>query len=497
MGWAAPKPTTGGLTLRSPAFPTILSQRIQFFPFLSGQIGMPEPSEPQLQRGLNTLHATSLNVANMLGAGPFITIPLLLAAMGGPQGMLGWLLAMIVVMCDGLIWAELGAALPGSGGTYHYLREIFRGSLWGRLLPFLFIWQFLISGTLELASGYIGASNFALSLWTAGGGTGASPTPHAGAVIAAMMVVVIFLTLCQPIRSLGWLSTLLVAGVLAAVGTVIVSGALNFNAELISFPAGAFHVDKKFVAGLGAAMTIAVYDYLGYYNICHLGAEVRTPEKTIPRAVLISIVLVAAIYVSMNLAFIGVVPWQEAVTDGTLAHTNIAGAFMTRLYGERTATAFTWLIIWTCLAGLFAMTLGYSRILYAAAKNGDFFSFAAALHPTRRYPWAALGLLSALTALFCFFSLDIVVQGAVTVRIVIQFIGQIVALHVLRRDRLQPLPFRMWFYPLPSLVALVGWLFLLSTTDAKLWGVLAAVYGSGLVVYWLRQQLARRGDASP
>ena len=140
-----------------------------------------------------------------------------------------------------------------------------------------------------------------------------------------------------------------------------------------------------------------------------------------------------------------------------MANKNIAGAFMTKLYGERAATAFTGLIIWTCLAGLFAMTLGYSRILYAAAKNGDFFAFFARLHPTRGYPWAALALLSALTAFFCFFPLAIVIQGAVTVRIVIQFIGQIFALHVVRREGTHPLPFRMWLYPLPSLVALIGW----------------------------------------
>jgi amino acid transporter len=451
---------------------------------------MPELNPPQLERGLNTLHATSLNVANMLGAGPFITIPLLLGALHGPQGMIGWVLAMIVVMCDGLIWAELGAAFPGSGGTYHYLREIFQGSFWGKLLPFLFIWQFLVSGTLEVASGYIAASNFAMSLAPDYGATAYAWGLNQSATVglpASLLVGGIYLTLRQRIRSLGWLSTILVAGVLAAVGTVIVLGAMNFDAKLIEFPGDAFRLDKPFVIGLGAAMTVAVYDYLGYYNICHLGEEVQNPERTIPRAVLLSIVIVAAIYMMMNLAFIGVVPWQEAVKEGTLAHRNIAGAFMTKLYGERAATGFTLLIIWTCLAGLFAMTLGYSRILYAAAKNGDFFAPFAKLHPTKGYPWAALALLSALTAIFCFFQLEIVIQGAVTVRIVIQFIGQIVALHLLRRRGTHPLPFRMWLYPLPSLIALTGWLFLLGTSSAPLLLLLAGVYASGIAVFLVRQ----------
>jgi amino acid transporter len=449
-------------------------------------------SSPQLQRGLNTLHATSLNVSNMLGAGPFITIPLLLGAMAGPQGMIGWLLAMLIVMCDGLVWAELGAAFPGSGGTYHYLREIFRGSAWGRFLPFLFIWQFLVSGTLELASGYIAASDFAMTLWPSYRETVQQwglPEKAIVGLPASLMVVAIFLALCQRIRSLGWLSTILVTGVLIAVGTVIVSGLRNFDATLITFPEHAFHMDRSFLIGLGAATTVAVYDYLGYYNICHLGEEVRNPEKTIPRAVLISVFLVACIYMAMNLAFIGVVPWQETQVDGSLANKNIAGAFMKRLYGDTASKAFTVLIIWTCLASVFAMTLGYSRILYAASKNGDFFSFFSALHPTRGYPWAALALLTAVTAFFCFFPLQLVINGAVTVRIIIQFIGQIFALHVVRRNRTHPLPFRMWLYPLPSLIALAGWIFLLATSQLKILGLLLVIYVSGFIVYILRDQL--------
>jgi amino acid transporter len=233
---------------------------------------------------------------------------------------------------------------------------------------------------------------------------------------------------------------------------------------------------------------------LGYYNICHLGEEVRAPEKTIPRAVLISIVLVATIYMTMNLAFIGVVPWQETQVDGTMASKNIAGAFMTKLYGDRAAAAFTVLIIWTCLASLFAMTLGYSRIVYAAARNGDFFGMFAKLHPTRRYPWAALALLSAMTAFFCFFPLAIVIQGAVTVRIVIQFIGQIFTLHVVRRQGKHRLPFRMWLYPLPSLVALCGWVCLLSTSAHEVLMLLFAVYGSGLLIFIVRDQFTARGN---
>src|SRR4029078_4941544 len=200
---------------------------------------MAESNSPHLERGLNLLHATSLNVANMLGAGPFITIPVLLGTMLGPQAMIGWAVALVIVMCDGLVWAELGAAFPGTGGTYHYLREIFKGSALGRLLPFLFIWQFLISATPEIASGYIGASKFTLSLFPGFReslvGLGLTANAVTG-IVAALMVAIMFGLLCQRIRSLGWLGTSLVAVVLAAVGTIIFLGFRNFDPSLFSFP---------------------------------------------------------------------------------------------------------------------------------------------------------------------------------------------------------------------------------------------------------------------
>jgi amino acid transporter len=404
----------------------------------------------------------------------------------------------VIVICDGLVWAELGAAFPGTGGTYHYLREIFQGSTWGRLLPFLFIWQFLISGTLEVASGYIGASQFTLSLVPDFGKQliewGVPNNQIVTGIIAAVMVAILGLLLCQRIRSLGWLGTVLVAVVLGAVGTIIVLGIRNFDPALLTFPAGAFHVDKKFVTGIGAATSVAVYDYLGYYNICHLGEEVGEPQKTIPRAVIISILVVVTLYVSMNFVILGVVPWQTALEEGTMAHDNIAGAFMQQLYGDRAATVLTLFIIWTCLAGLFAMMLGYSRIIYAAAKNGDFFSFFARLHPTKGYPWAALLLLSVITAVFCFVDLSTVIEGAVAVRILVQFIGQIIALHVVHKEKKHPLPFRMWLYPLPSLVALIGWTALLAATQLFLLKLIAIVYASGIAAFFLRTQLRPVAD---
>ncbi|MBI3838706.1 MAG: APC family permease [Planctomycetia bacterium] len=446
----------------------------------------PAPPRGELALGIGWVQATSLNVANMVGVGPFITIPLFVAAMGGPQALVGWIAAAVLVLCDGLVWSELGAALPGSGGTYHFLRQIYGRYRGGRLIAFLFIWQFLISGTLELASGYIGGTNYlAYALPNLKTTLGDWGIPRGLSVCAALAALVVSLSLCRHIRSLAWLAVLLCAGTLITLLTVIIAGLANFNTSLLEFPPDAFRLDQAFFKGLGGAMLIAIYDYFGYYNVCHLGDEVIEPEKTIPRAVMLSVVVVAALYLTMNLAIIAVVPWREAMKSE-----NIAADFMETLFGRKVAVGFTAMILWTTVASTFVMTLGYSRILYAAARSGDFFRVFAYLQPVGRYPLIAILTLGVLTAVFCFFPLDTVIYAAVVVRIFVQFIGQIFGLHLLRKTRPDvALPFRMWFYPLPSLMALAGWLFVALEQLQYMLAALA-VLASGAVVFPLWQRFA-------
>src|SRR5215218_10781376 len=134
---------------------------------------IPPAAPPTLERRFGLLSATALNMTNMIGVGPFITIPLLMSALGGPQAMLGWIIALVIVICDGMVWSELGAAMPGSGGSFQYLREAFGRERFGRLMAFLFVWQFVLSGPLEIASGYIGFAAYAKYIWTGLGRGGA------------------------------------------------------------------------------------------------------------------------------------------------------------------------------------------------------------------------------------------------------------------------------------------------------------------------------------
>ncbi len=434
-------------------------------------------SERGLVRSLGQVQAIALNMSNMVGAGPFITIPLIIAAMGGPQCMLGWVLGAVLALSDGLVWSELSAAMPGTGGTYVYLREAFRGTALGGVLPFLFIWQFILSAPLEIASGYIGFAQYAGYFWPGMGVTGAR-------VISAVVGLLVIALLYRKISSIGKLTVVLWLGMLLTVFVVIASGLTHFNAKIVfDFPPNAFTFNLGFVSGLGSAMLIAMYDFSGYFDVCYVAGEIKNPAKVIPRAIIWSVLAVATMYALVNLSLIAVVPWREAMKS-----TFIVTEFMERLYGPRAAAGVTVLVMWTAVASVFALLLGYSRIAWAAAAEGDFFSVFAKLHPTGNFPHVAILVLGVLSILCSFFSLGDVISALLTSRILIQFVGQIAALHVLRKRHGFVLPFRMWWYPVPSVIALLGWLYIFATSG---WGfaglgVATVVAGVGAYAVWQR-----------
>jgi basic amino acid/polyamine antiporter, APA family len=442
---------------------------------------LPPTREPALIRGFGLLQAAALNMSNMVGVGPFITIPLIIAAMGGPQCMLGWLLGAVVAICDGLVWSELSAALPGAGGTYHYFREIFRGTRLGGILPFLFIWQFIFSGPLEIASGYIGFSQYVGYFWR-------GMTPWGARAVAIGVGVLVTALLYRRITAIGKLTVVLWIGMLATVLWIVAAGLGNFHAKVVfDFPPNAFRFSTGFAAGLGSAMLIAMYDFMGYYDICYVGSEVRDPGRTIPRSILISVVVVAAIYAAMNLSIIAVVPWREAMQSKF-----IASQFIERLYGPRAASAVTLLVLWTAFASVFALLFGYSRIPYAAALNGDFFRPFARVHEKGRFPHVSLLVLGGLSIAASLFDLDAVISALLTSRILVQFIAQIAALHYMRKHRQEiARPFRMWLYPIPGAIALVGWAYIFATSGWKYIAFGVVTLAAGALVYALKSRQTR------
>jgi amino acid transporter len=428
--------------------------------------------QPQLVRRFSLLPATALNMTNMIGVGPFITIPLLMTALGGPQAMLGWIVALVIVICDGMVWSELGAAMPGSGGSFHYLREAFGRERFGRLMAFLFVWQFVLSGPLEIASGYIGFASYASYIWTG------LTRPGVIALVTAVGLINIAL-LYRRIHSIAKITISLWVGTLITVLAVIFTGATHFDPKIaFDFPPGAFNFSLGFFLGLGAASRIGIYDYLGYYDVCYIGDEVQNPGHVIPRSILISTAAVAVIYLGINLSIIGVVPWREFVPAGDHPESNfIVSIFMQRIYGTGVATIFTLLVLWTAFGSVFALLLGYSRIPFAAAQSGYFFRAFGRLHPTKDFPYVSLLVLGAISIVAGFFSLGTVIDALIVTRILVQFMGQAFGLMLLRRKAPDmPRPYRMWLYPLPALVALLGWIFVFATTQ-----ILVILFGVGVL----------------
>ncbi|HKA59202.1 MAG TPA: APC family permease [Gemmatimonadales bacterium] len=413
-----------------------------------------------MTRRFGLLHATALNMSNMIGIGPFITIPLLMSALGGPQAMLGWLVALIVVLCDGMVWSELGAALPESGGSFGYLRRGYGPVTFGRFMGFLFVWQFVLSGPLEIASGYIGFSQYLGYIWK---GITSRQTLLVVTVIGLINIVLLY----RRITSIATITLTLWIGTLLTVVVVIVTGALHFDPRVaFDFPPNAFHLTGDFWLGLGAASAIGVYDYLGYYDVCYIGDEVEQPGRVIPRSILLSTVAVAIIYVAINFSIIGVVSWRDFVPAENNPYANfVVSIVMERIYGPGIATVLTAMILWTAFGSVFALLLGYSRVPYAAAKDGYFFKVFGRLHPSGGFPYVSLVVLGGLAILASFWSLGTVIAALVTMRILVQFVGQIGAVTLLRRRAPDmPRPYRMWLYPVPSLIALLGWVFIFVTT---------------------------------
>lgn len=466
--------------------------------------GLPQANE--LRRGLSTGSALGLNVIDMVGVGPFVTLPLIVGVMGGPQAILGWLMGALLSLCDGLIWSELGTAYPEAGGSYAYLKHLYGERTLGRAFSFLYAWQLLISAPLSIASGCIGFSQY-VSFFL----------PNANRPFAAMSLLgvpvvlseqtliamaacgaaicVLYRSIFAINRIVRWLGMM----VALTLVLIIVAGFTHFDARsAFDFPAGAFHLNGRFFAGLGAGMLISAYDYWGYYNVCFLGAEVRDPQRTIPRAVLGAIGIVGTLYMLMNISVLGVLPWRE-MAQNTDSHARMftMAVFMERLYGHTAAGVIVVLIALAALASVFALLLGYSRIPFAAARDGNFPAWFGVLHSKHRIPIRSLLTLGGVTLLCCIFRLQEVITTLVVVRILFQFLlqGAAALLPKHRRER-RLRGFRMPLYPLPVLLALGGFIFILFSRpnflrEMRTAGVILLV---GVAVYGLRYLRMREND---
>lgn len=442
-------------------------------------------STASLERRIGLRPAVLFNMLEMIGVGPFITLPLVIAAAGLRLSVWAWLLGAAIAVADGLVWAELGAAFPRAGGSYAFLREIYGPKRAGNWLGFLYVWQLSFSAPLSIASGCIGLSSFLAWFWPGldAAPFAALPALHYANFAAAGACLLVTWMLYRRLSVVTGMAWVLFAGVLVAIGGVIAAGT-----RIGGFSSGGMHAAGGGVVGLSQGTLLATYCYWGYYNITFLGGEVRRPERTIPRAILISVLLVAAMYVAMNYA---AMPWvrETAMAAGAKPHERLVAEMARSAFGTWAGWAMSALVIWTALSSVFSLLLGYSRVPYAAARDGNYFKFLAAVHPKHHIPHRSLVALGLVATCFCFLSLSQVITFLVITRILLQFLFQQVGVIVLRVQRPElERPFRIPLYPLPPLAAMAGFVFLLIYRPNALWGlvVAAAIGVSGTAIYMIR-----------
>ena len=435
-----------------------------------------------LPRSLTLVQGTALNMIDMVGIGPFVVLPLVIKTLGGGLFLWAWVLGAIISLIDAFVWAELGAAFPQAGGSYNFLKISYGEQRWGRLLSFLYVWQTLIQAPLVMASGAIGFAQYAsylmpLEVWQQ-------------KAVSGGVVLLIIALLYRKIDSVGKIGLVMWGAVLLTLGWIIVGGLSNVRIPLSGTIGAMGSVSGGILAaGLGSASVKTLYCYLGYYNVCHLGGEIQRPTRNIPASMFISIVGIAGLYLLMNLSVVSVVPWQVAQESSFIVST-----FVETLYGPDAARFATVLVLLVAFSSLFAVLLGYSRVPYAAAADGQFFKIFARLHPTRQFPYVSLLFLGGLGFVFSlFFRLGDVITAILAMRIVVQFVGQAIGLLLLHRRRsLADFPFRMPLYPVPVVLAIGVWLFIFFSTGLAFMLSGLAVIGLGIVAFLFSSRYRRR-----
>jgi amino acid transporter len=466
-------------------------------------IDPPNGTKPALERRIGLRSAVLFNMLEMIGVGPFITLPLVIAAAGFKLSVWAWLLGAAIAVADGLVWAELGALFPRAGGSYAFLREIYGPDRAGNWLSFLYVWQLSFSAPLSIASGCIGLASFFAVFWPGidSAPLAALPQLHFSNLAAAVVCLLVTWMLYRKLSIVTGMAWVLFVGVLAAIAGVIASGFAHASAlggwHMPAAPMlGAVPGFSKAMGGLAQGTLLATYCYWGYYNITFLGSEVKRPQKTIPRAILLSVLFVAAFYLTMNLAILPSLGHAaEPTAASAVVRVQLVADIARSAFGGWAGYTIAALIVWTAFSSVFSLLLGYSRVPYAAARDGNYFRLLAAVHPRHGIPHRSLVALGLVAAAFCFLTLTQVITLLVITRILLQFFLQHVGVMLLRAQHPElDRPFKMPLYPLPPLIAMAGFVFMLVNRSHAIEGLAVAVgiALSGTAIYlWRASKLGQ------
>jgi len=259
-------------------------------------------STPLTNRKINLLQATSINMIDMVGIGPFVVMPFVISRFDNGLFIWAWIFGAFTAFMDAMTWSELGAKYPLAGGTYNFHRIAY-GEKGGKLMSFLFVWQTSIQAPLVVASAAIGFAQYLTYI--------VPLDALQQKMVSGGLVVLVFLLLYRKIETIGKISVIMGSIVVLTIIWIIISGLSNQQQTIQLIPKGnESFFTYAFWAAIGQASVKTVYAYLGYYNVCHLGGEIRNPGKNIPRSIFISIIGITTLYLLMNISVMRVMPWQ-------------------------------------------------------------------------------------------------------------------------------------------------------------------------------------------
>lgn len=440
-----------------------------------------EITDNKQNRSLGIVQATAINMTDMVGIGPFITLPMVIGMMNGPYFLYAWLAGAFLSIVDAMVWSELGAAFPKAGGSYNFLKETYGDKSAGKLMSFLFVWQTMIQAPLVIASAAIGFAYYFSYLFPL--------TPLLSRAMSGGVVILIILLLYRKTEDIGKISVVMGAAVILTLFLIIGGGIAHGNfLQPIKHINDGLTLNYAFITAIGFASVKSVYSYLGYYNVCHLGGEIINPSKNIPKSMFISIIGIAVLYLMMNISVVSVIPWEHAKNSKF-----VISDFMQQLAGPAAAKVITCLVLLVAFASVFSATLGYSRVPYAAAVDGSFFKVFAKLHPKGNFPYISLLFIGGIAFVFSLlFKLSDVINAILAMRILVQFIAQAIGLLLLRKARGSAgFPYKMPFFPWPVYLAVLMWFGILLSTGYIM--VLGGLFTTmlGAIVYFIKAKIRR------
>lgn len=435
---------------------------------------------PELRRELSLTHATVLNMIDMVGIGPFVTLPIILFAIPGKFSLIPWVIGAVLGLVDGLIWAELGAAWPKAGGSYVFLQKLFKGKA-GKAMAFLYIVQTTLHTPLVITSACLGFINYLRYI--------VHLNDIQGKLVMIGIIILIVFFLYRKIIDVGKIGIILSIIVVTLLLWTIVTGAMAFDANILaSNSSQPSKLGNLWTIGFwlvaGNYTSKAIYAYLGYYNVCHIGSEIKDPIKNIPKSILLSVIGIAILYIAMQFTMAGAVEQKFIINENV----PLVSFLFQKVYGENVAMIATIMLLAVAISSLFALLLGYSRIIWAAAKDGMHFKIFAHLHPIKEFPDYALLIFGGIAIIFCmiFNKPSDVFRFIVVTRVFIQFIPQAFGVLLLRMNkRSDELRFKMPLYPYPAIISILIWFFVFATSGYQYTILGALVIIIGLVLYFL------------